>query len=113
MGGQQQDAHNLAVQNRFQSMQQGASSSLIPSNIIGAGLSPIGQPYSTEICNYGPMYHPHNILHNYNSVYSNDKNIRSNNFGRAMYGGYHGFYGNNTNIRSSSLHQNSYEYTPR
>ncbi|GJQ80631.1 hypothetical protein Trydic_g9217 [Trypoxylus dichotomus] len=113
MANQQQDAHNLAVQNRFQGMQQGSSSSLIPSNIIGAGLSPIGQPYSAEICNYGPMYHPHNILHNYNSVYSNDKNMRGNNFGRTMYGSYHGFYGNNTNIRSSTLHQNSYDYTPR
>ncbi|KAI4455284.1 t-box protein-related [Holotrichia oblita] len=113
MTNQQQDPHNLAVQNRFQGMQQGSSSSLIPSNIIGAGLSPIGQPYSAEICNYGPMYHPHNILHNYNPVYSNDKNMRTNNFGRAMYGSYHGFYGNNTNIRSSSLHQNSYDYTPR
>ncbi|KAK9721314.1 T-box [Popillia japonica] len=113
MTNQQQDPHNLAVQNRFQNMQQGSSSSLIPSNIIGAGLSPIGQPYSAEICNYGPMYHPHNILHNYNPVYSNDKNMRTNNFGRAMYGSYHGFYGNNTNIRSSSLHQNSYDYTPR
>ncbi|KAI4455280.1 t-box protein-related [Holotrichia oblita] len=113
MTNQQQDPHNLAVQNRFQGMQQGSSSSLIPSNIIGAGLSPIGQPYSAEICNYGPMYHPHNILHNYNPVYSNDKNMRTNNFSRAMYGSYHGFYGNNTNIRSSSLHQNSYDYTPR
>ncbi|XP_044739826.1 T-box transcription factor TBX1-like [Chrysoperla carnea] len=40
-------------------------------------LLPIGQPYSGELCNYGPIYHPHNILHNYNPAYPNEKSLRA------------------------------------
>lgn len=86
-----------------------SSTSLLP---FGAGLGPIGQPYSAELCNYGPVYHPHNILHNYNTVYNSDKNIRGSNFGRHMYGNYASFYGNNPNLRTPSVHQN-YDFAPR
>lgn len=101
----------LSLQNRYQNVTQNGSASLLPSNLLGGSLGPIGQPYSAEICNYGPVYHPHNILHNYNPVYSNDK--RSGNFGRGVYGNYSGFYGNSSNLRTSSLHQGSYDFTPR
>ncbi|KAF7270474.1 hypothetical protein GWI33_016560 [Rhynchophorus ferrugineus] len=108
--------HSMIFQNRYQPTNQNSASTLLQSNILGAGLSSITQPYSAEMCNYGPVYHPHNILHNYNSVYSNDKSMRSSNFGRGMYGGYAGFYGNNGNFRSTSLtgsHQNGYDFSPR
>ncbi|XP_030747539.1 T-box transcription factor TBX1-like [Sitophilus oryzae] len=108
--------HSMIFQNRYQPTNQNSTSSLLQSNILSAGLSPITQPYSAEICNYGPVYHPHNILHNYNTVYTNDKGMRSPNFGRGMYGSYQGFYGNNGNFRSTSLtgtHQNGYDFTPR
>lgn len=94
----------FSTQNRYQQPQ----TSLLQSNI----LSTIGQPYSGELCNYGPVYHPHNILHNYNPVYSNEKTMRSTNFARPVYGNYTGFYGNN-NFRSPTLHQNGYDFTPR
>lgn len=86
---------------------QNGNTPLLPSNLLGGSLGPIGQPYSAEICNYGPVYHPHNILHNYNPVYSNDK--RGGNFGRGVYGNYSGFYGNGSNLR----HQGTYDFTPR
>ncbi|XP_019869247.2 T-box transcription factor TBX1-A [Aethina tumida] len=95
--------HSDIYANRYQNHQPNAS--LLPSNIVGTGLGPIGQPYSGEICNYGPMYHSHNLLHNYNAVYGGEK-IRSPNFGR-VYGNYPPFYGNNPNFR------NSYDFTPR
>ncbi|XP_018329177.1 T-box transcription factor TBX10 [Agrilus planipennis] len=110
-----QDSHSV-IANRFQNVPpQNTTTSLLPSNILSAGLSHIGQPYSAEICNYGPIYHPHNILHNYNSVYSNEKSLRSSgNFGRTMYGNYHhGFYGNNASLRAPPVHQNAYEFNPR
>lgn len=111
------NAHaSMIFQNRYQATNQTATPSLLQSNILSAGLNPITQPYSAEICNYGPVYHPHNILHNYNTVYSNDKGMRSPNFGRGMYGGYQGFYTNNGNFRSATLtgaHQNGYDFTPR
>lgn len=103
----------LTIQNRYQNVTQNGTSSLLSSNLLGGSLGPIGQPYSAEICNYGPMYHPHNILHNYNPVYSNDKGVRGGNFGRGVYGNYSGFYGNSSNLRTSSLHQGSYDFTPR
>jgi hypothetical protein len=65
------------------------------------------------LCNYGPVYHPHNLLHNYNPVYSNEKAMRGANFGRTVYGNYTGFYGNNANFRSPALHQNGYDFGPR
>ncbi|XP_050299837.1 T-box transcription factor TBX1-like [Anthonomus grandis grandis] len=107
----QADSHpSMIFQNRYQATNQTPSPSLLQTNILGAGLSPITQPYSAEICNYGPVYHPHNILHNYNTVYSNDKGMRSGgSFGRGVYGGYQGFY-NNGNFRA---HQNGYEFSPR
>lgn len=103
----------MQLQNRYHQNVIPQNSSLLAPNLLATGLSAIGQPYSAEICNYGPMYHPHNILHNYNTVYSNDKTIRNGNFNRTMYGNYHGFYSNNTNLRSPGLHQNSYEFAPR
>ncbi|CAG9770877.1 unnamed protein product [Ceutorhynchus assimilis] len=108
--------HSMIFQNRYQATNQATSPSLLQSNILSAGLNSITQPYSAEICNYGPVYHPHNILHNYNTVYSNDKGMRSPNFARGMYGGYQGFYANNGNFRSATLtgtHQNGYDFTPR
>lgn len=99
--------------NRYQGISQNNSASLLPSNLLSASLGTIGQPYSADICNYGPVYHPHNLLHNYNSVYSNDKSMRNANFGRTMYGNYSGFYGNNNNLRAASMHQNAYDFTPR
>lgn len=98
---------SLSLQNRYQNVTQNGTSSLLSTNLLG----PIGQPYSAEICNYGPVYHPHNILHNYNPVYSNDK--RGGNFTRGVYGNYSGFYGNSSNLRTPSLHQGSYDFTPR
>uniref|UniRef100_A0AAR5Q496 T-box domain-containing protein n=1 Tax=Dendroctonus ponderosae TaxID=77166 RepID=A0AAR5Q496_DENPD len=106
---------SMIFQNRYQPTNQTASPALLQSNILSAGLSPIAQPYSAEICNYGPVYHPHNILHNYNAVYTNDKSMRPANFGRGMYGGYQGFY-NNGNFRSATLtsaHQSGYDFAPR
>lgn len=99
----------LSLQNRYQNVTQNGTSSLLSSNLLSGSLGPIGQPYSAEICNYGPVYHPHNILHNYNPVYSNDKGVRGGNFGRGVYGNYSGFYGNNPNLR----HQGTYDFTPR
>lgn len=98
----------LALQNRYQNVSQNGTSTLLPTNLLGGSLGPIGQPYSAEICNYGPVYHPHNILHNYNPVYSNDKSVRGGNFARGVYGNYSGFYGNNPNLRTGS-----YDFTPR
>lgn len=104
---------SMIFQNRYQSTPQTAASSLIQSNILTAGLSPIGQPYAADICNYGPVYHSHNLLHSYNTVYNNEKGMRNPNLGRTMYGNYPGFYGNNGNFRSSGLHQTGYEFSPR
>lgn len=107
---------SMIFQNRYQTTNQTTASTLLQSNILSAGLNTIAQPYSAEICNYGPVYHPHNILHNYNTVYSNDKGMRSPNFSRGVYGGYQGFYSNNGSFRSATLtgtHQNSYDFTPR
>lgn len=101
----------MYLQNRYhQNITQNTSSpptatTLLPTNLLGT----IGQPYSAELCNYGPMYHSHNILHNYNTVYSNDKTMRNGNFGRTVYGNYHGLYGN----RPTPLHQNAYDFSPR
>lgn len=107
-------SHPSAIfQNRYQNTTQSSAPSILQSNLLTAGLSPIGQPYSAEICNYGPVYHSHNLLHNYNPVYSNEKGMRSPNFGRTMYGNYPGFYGNNGNFRSTGLHQNGYDFSPR
>lgn len=104
----------LSLQNRYQNVTtQNGGSSLLSTNLLGGSLGPIGQPYSAEICNYGPVYHPHNILHNYNPVYSNDKSMRGGNFTRGVYGNYSGFYGNSSNLRTPSLHQGSYDFTPR
>ncbi|XP_044261317.1 T-box transcription factor TBX1-like isoform X2 [Tribolium madens] len=89
-------------QNRYQQQ------SLLQSNI----LTTIGQPYSGDF-NYGPVYHPHNLLHNYNPVYSNDKAMRGHNFPRTMYSNYSGFYPNAGNYRSPALHQNGYDFGPR
>ncbi|XP_066261433.1 T-box transcription factor TBX10 [Euwallacea similis] len=107
---------SMIFQSRYQATNQAPAPALLQPNILSAGLNTIAQPYSAEICNYGPVYHPHNILHNYNTVYSNDKGMRTPNFGRGMYGGYQGFYANNGNFRSATLtgaHQNGYEFTPR
>ncbi|CAH1111723.1 unnamed protein product [Psylliodes chrysocephalus] len=104
---------SMIFQNRYQNTSQASAPSLIQSNLLSAGLSTIGQPYSSDICSYGPVYHSHNILHNYNPVYSNEKGMRAPNFGRTMYGNYPGFYGNNGNFRSASLHQNGYDFSPR
>lgn len=102
---------DMYLQNRYQISQNTSppTSALLPPNILG----PIGQPYSAELCNYGPVYHSHNILHNYNTVYNNDKTMRNGNFGRTVYGNYHGFYGNNSTLRPPPLHQNGYDFTPR
>ncbi|KAK5638193.1 hypothetical protein RI129_012488 [Pyrocoelia pectoralis] len=90
---------------------QTSATPLIP---FSTGLSPIGQPYSAELCNYGPVYHPHNILHNYNTVYSSDKGVRGSNFGRHMYGNYAAtFYGGGPNLRTPAVHQSNYDFTPR
>ncbi|KAB0791451.1 hypothetical protein PPYR_03251 [Photinus pyralis] len=89
---------------------QSAATPLIP---FAAGLSPIGQPYSAELCNYGPVYHPHNILHGYNTVYSSDKGVRGGNFGRHVYGNYASFYGGGPNLRAPTVHQTNYDFTPR
>ncbi|CAG9832147.1 unnamed protein product [Diabrotica balteata] len=104
---------SMIFQNRYQNTTQSTAPPLLQSNILSAGLSAIGQPYSTDICNYGPMYHSHNLLHNYNPVYSNEKAMRAPNFGRTVYGNYSGFYGNNGNFRSAGLHQNGYDFSPR
>ncbi|XP_063924258.1 T-box transcription factor TBX10-like isoform X2 [Zophobas morio] len=103
------EAAPLFGQNRYQQAPPPPQTSLLQSNI----LTTIGQPYSGELCNYGPVYHPHNLLHNYNPVYSNEKAMRSPNFGRTVYGNYSGFYGNNANFRSPALHQNGYDFGPR
>ncbi|CAH1959307.1 unnamed protein product [Acanthoscelides obtectus] len=103
---------SMLFQNRFQTTTQ-PPSLLHQPNLITAGLGPITQPYSGELCNYGPVYHSHNLLHNYNSVYTNEKGMRNPNFGRPMYGNYTGFYGNNGNFRSAGLHQNGYDFGPR
>ncbi|KAF2887864.1 hypothetical protein ILUMI_18309, partial [Ignelater luminosus] len=107
--GINQDHH---VTSRYQAITQATTAApLLP---FSTGLSPIGQPYSAEICNYGPVYHPHNILHNYNTVYSNDKAMRTGNFGRHVYGNYTSFYSNNPNLRAPTVHhQNNYDFTPR
>nr|XP_015836207.1 PREDICTED: T-box transcription factor TBX1-A isoform X2 [Tribolium castaneum] len=76
-------------------------------------LTTIGQPYTGSDFNYGPVYHPHNLLHNYNTVYSNDKTMRGHNFPRTMYSNYSGFYPNSGNYRSPALHQNGYDFGPR
>lgn len=104
-------AHSpMIFQNRFQNPSQSSPSApLLPSNL----LNPIAQPYSADICNYGPVYHSHNILHNYNTVYTNEKNIRSSNFNRAMYSNYGGLYASNSNFRGHGLHQNGYDFAPR
>ncbi|KAG5886886.1 hypothetical protein JTB14_024743 [Gonioctena quinquepunctata] len=104
---------SMIFQNRYQNTTQSTTPSLLQSNLLSTGLGAISQPYSTDICNYGPVYHSHNLLHNYNPVYSNEKGMRGANFGRTMYGNYPGFYGNNGNFRSTGLHQNGYEFTPR
>ncbi|CAH0549290.1 unnamed protein product [Brassicogethes aeneus] len=90
--------HGLIYQSRCHQNQ-----ATLPNN----GLTSISQPYGSELCSYGPVYHPHNFLHNYNPVYSTDKNIRATNFGRSVYGNYPNFY-NNGNFRS-----NAYDFTPR
>lgn len=117
MGQQPTNSHSphssMIFQNRYQSTPQTAASSLIQSNILTAGLSPIGQPYAADLCNYGPVYHSHNLLHSYNSVYNNEKGMRNPNLGRTMYGNYSGFYGNNGNFRNSGLHQGGYDFSPR
>lgn len=97
--------------NRYEN-QSATNSSILQSNL----LSPIGQPYSAELCNYGPMYHhSHNLLHNYNPVYGKEKNIRqSSGFSRPMYTNYPTLYSTNGNLRnSSSLYQNSYDFSSR
>lgn len=104
---------SMIFQNRYQNTSQSAASSIIQSNILTAGLSSIGQPYAADICNYGPVYHSHNLLHSYNSMYNNEKGMRNPNLGRPMYGNYPGFYGNNGNFRSSGLPESGYEFTPR
>lgn len=104
---------NQTTTDRYQNLSAQASPLLTP-NILGAGLGQIAQPYGAEICSYGPVYHPHNILHNYNSVYGSEKTMRGVNLGRGMYGNYHGFYGNNGNLRAGGMHhQNGYDFNHR
>ncbi|GLV36825.1 optomotor-blind-related-gene-1 [Carabus blaptoides fortunei] len=80
-----------------------------PLNLLNPTLNPIAQPYSADLCNYGPMYHSHNILHNYGGhhTYPGDKNIRNSHFPRPIYPQYQGFYAphtSNTSIRGT-VHQ--------
>ncbi|XP_056639946.1 T-box transcription factor TBX1-like [Diorhabda carinulata] len=105
---------SMIFQNRYQSTTQSSVQPLIQSNLLTSGLGTIGQPYSTDICNYGPMYHSHNMLHNYNPVYSNENAMRTPKFGRTIYGNFPStsFYGNGS-FRTTGLHQNGYDFTPR
>ncbi|CAG9861755.1 unnamed protein product [Phyllotreta striolata] len=82
----------MIFQNRYQAAAQPGGPSLVP--------------YTSELCSYGPVYHSHNILHNYNPAFGNEKGMRAANFGRAV-------YGNGGNFRASGLHQNGYEFAPR
>ncbi|KAL3270562.1 hypothetical protein HHI36_021099 [Cryptolaemus montrouzieri] len=111
---QQENQGNQAglFQNRYPNQSQNSTSSLFQTNLLSAGLSAITQPYSSDLGHYGPIYHSHNLLH-YNPVYNNEKSMRGGSFGRGMYGNYGGFYGNNGNFRSTTLHPNSYDFSPR
>lgn len=66
-------------------------------NPLNSSINTIGQPYGSEICSYGPIYHSHNLLaahsHGYGGhAYPTDKNLRGNHFPRGIYGNYQGFY---------------------
>ncbi|XP_017776791.1 PREDICTED: T-box transcription factor TBX1-A [Nicrophorus vespilloides] len=104
---QHQQQHH---QQQTQQQQQQHPQTQDPNRYAPSLLNPLGtisQPYSGELCNYGPVYHPHNLLHSYNPVYGNDKTLRMNQFGRSVYSNYpHSFYGGN-NLRGT---QNGYDF---
>lgn len=77
-------------------------------NLLNPALAPIGQPYSADMCSYGPVYHSH-MTHGYNPAYGPDK-IRPTHLTRPMYQ-YQSYYGpGNMGLRQNT---GSYEFGQR
>lgn len=72
-------------------------------NLLTPALGPIGQPYSADICSYGPVYHTHNLAHAYTPGYGPDKSVRPGPFTRPVYQYHQTYYGpGNVTVRAQN-----------